>query len=95
MLEIRRPSPSAPTRYSDVVSRSSSQDPRIGNPNITIATSTMAIADANEITKYGIVLPSTNDKALIGAIRTCSIVPRSFSRTMESAVETTDVIITM
>src|SRR5688572_31002701 len=31
----------------------------------------------------------------IGAIRICSIVPFSFSRTMESAVETTAVIIEM
>ena len=29
----------------------------------------------------------------MGAIRTCSIVPRSFSRTIDSAVETTAVII--
>ena len=32
---------------------------------------------------------------LSGAIRTCSIVPRSFSRTIDSAVETTAVIIAM
>ena len=31
----------------------------------------------------------------MGAIRTCSIVPRSFSRTIDSAVETTAVIIEM
>ncbi len=31
----------------------------------------------------------------IGAIRICSIVPRSFSRTIDSAVETTAVIIAM
>ena len=53
------------------------------------------MADINEITKYGIVLPSTKDKALIGAIRTCSIVPRSFSRTIDTAVDTTAVIMTM
>ena len=32
---------------------------------------------------------------LIGAIRTCSIVPRSFSRTIESAVEMMAVIVAM
>ena len=32
---------------------------------------------------------------LSGAMRTCSIVPRSFSRTTDSAVETTAVIIEM
>ena len=38
------------------------------------------------------VLPSTNDSALSGAILTCSIVPRSFSRTIDSDVDSTDVI---
>ena len=41
------------------------------------------------------VLPTTNGSVPIGAMRTCSIVPRSFSRTIESAVETTAVIIAM
>ncbi len=41
------------------------------------------------------LLPRTNETALSGAIRTCSIVPRSFSRTIDSAVEITEVIITM
>ena len=36
-----------------------------------------------------------NEKVSIGAIRTCSIVPDSFSRTIESAVEVTAVIIAM
>ena len=45
------------------------------------------------MTKYGIVLPRMNDAASSGAMRTCSIVPRSFSRTIDSAVETTAVII--
>ena len=41
------------------------------------------------------LLPRTTDPASSGAIRTCSIVPRSFSRTIDSDVDTTDVIITM
>ena len=52
-------------------------------------------AETSETTKYGTVLPATKDAASSGAIRTCSIVPRSFSRTMERAVETTAVIIAM
>ena len=36
-----------------------------------------------------------NDTVLIGAIRTCSIVPTSFSRTIDAAVDTTAVIMTM
>ena len=36
-----------------------------------------------------------NGSGPIGAIRICSIVPRSFSRTTDSAVETTAVIIEM
>ena len=55
----------------------------------------MSAAEASEITKYGIVLPTTNENVSIGAIRTCSIVPLSFSRTIDSAVETTAVIIAM
>ena len=52
-------------------------------------------AETSDTTKYGTVLPTTNDAASSGAIRTCSIVPRSFSRTTDSAVETTAVIIAM
>ena len=55
----------------------------------------MPNADTSDTTKYGIVLPTTNEAASSGAIRTCSIVPRSFSRTIDSAVETTAVIIAM
>ena len=36
-----------------------------------------------------------NGSVPIGAMRTCSTVPRSFSRTTDSAVETTAVIIAM
>ena len=38
-------------------------------------------------------MPKTYTAGLTGAILTCSIVPRSFSRTIESAVEMTAVII--
>ncbi len=55
----------------------------------------ISAADASEITKYGMVLPTTNEKVSIGAIRTCSIVPHSFSRTIDSAVDVTAVIIAM
>ena len=36
-----------------------------------------------------------NESVSIGAMRTCSIVPTSFSRTIDSAVEATAVIIAM
>ena len=36
----------------------SHQLPRIGRPNSTIAASTISAAEASEITKYGIVLPT-------------------------------------
>ena len=52
-------------------------------------------ADSSEITKYGIVLPMTYDTVEIGAMRTCSQVPRSFSRTIDSEVDTTALIMTM
>ena len=64
-------------------------------PNSAIAAITMPSADTSEMAKYGIVFPTTNGPASIGAMRTCSIVPRSFSRTIDSAVETTAVIIVM
>ncbi len=53
------------------------------------------MAATNEITKYGRLLPTMNGSVPIGAMRTCSTVPRSFSRTTDSAVETTAVIIAM
>ncbi len=43
--------------------------------------------------KYGSVLPRMNGRVLTGAILTCSIVPDSFSRTIDSAVEVTDISI--
>ncbi len=55
----------------------------------------MSAAEASEMKKYGMLLPTTNANVSIGAIRTCSIVPLSFSRTIESAVEMTAVIIKM
>ena len=45
--------------------------------------------------RYGSVLPRMYATGPTGAIRTCSIVPRSFSRTTDSAVEMTAVIIEM
>ena len=51
--------------------------------------------EASEMKKYGIVLPTTNIDASSGAMRTCSIVPRSFSRTIDRAVEMAAEIIAM
>ena len=94
-VEISSPVASAPIRNSDSATSSAIQEPRIGRPKSTIDARTMSAADAREIRKYGIVLPTTNENVSIGAIRTCSIVPISFSRTIESAVEATAVIIAM
>ena len=94
-VEISSPVPSAPTRNSDSASSSASQLPRIGRPNSTIDARMISAAEASEIRKYGMVLPTTNENVPIGAIRTCSIVPISFSRTIDSAVEATAVIIAM
>ena len=55
----------------------------------------MSAADPSEMMKYGMVLPMMNENVPIGAICTCSIVPTSFSRTIESAVEATAVIMAM
>ena len=41
------------------------------------------------------VLPMMNDVVLIGAMRTCSMVPVSFSRTTDSAVDVTPTIMAM
>ena len=78
-----------------MASDSSSHEPRIGRSKSAIATRMISSAEANESTRYGIVLPTTYAAGLTGDIRTCSIVPRSFSRTTESAVEMTAVIIAM
>ncbi len=54
------------------------------------------IARLADLERRGIVAAATSaDSGPIGDMRTCSIVPRSFSRTTESAVDTTAVIIEM
>src|SRR5439155_26632621 len=68
---------------------------RVGRSNNAIETTTMPRAEVSETTKYGMVLPRTNEAASSGAMRTCSIVPRSFSRTTDSAVDRTAVSIEM
>ena len=60
-----------------------------------MAATMISVAPACDSTRYGSVFPTTNASVEIGAIRTCSIVPLSFSRTMDSAVEITAVIIEM
>jgi hypothetical protein len=57
--------------------------------------STMKMEVAREMTKYGSVLPMMYAPVPSGAIRTCSIVPRSFSRTTDNDVDTTDEIMPM
>jgi len=95
MLEMSRPKASAPTRNNDTMPTSTTHEPRIGMSNNRIAATTMLIDEISETTKYGAVLPSTYGTGPIGDIRTCSIVPASFSRTIDSAVETTAVSIAM
>ena len=95
MVEIISPRPSAPARYSDSARISSSHEPFIGSPNSTIDASTMNTDVASEMTKYGSVLPMMYAPVPSGAIRTCSIVPRSFSRTTDSDVEMTAEIMPM
>ena len=55
----------------------------------------IAVDEQTAITKYGSVLPTMYEPVPRGAMRTCSIVPRSFSRTTDSAVDTTDEIMPM
>ena len=55
----------------------------------------ISAAEASEMKKYGMRLADDERQVSIGAIRTCSIVPLSFSRTIDSAVEMTAVIIGM
>ena len=80
---------------SESATSSASQFPRIGRPKSSIAAKMIRVAEASEMKKYGMLFPTTNDTVSIGAIRTCSMVPLSFSRTIESAVEITAVIIRM
>src|SRR5579871_6083071 len=77
------------------VTKRAIHEPRIGRSKKNIAASTMASAPTCDRTRYGTVLPAMNDAVEIGAMRTCSIVPRSFSRTIDRAVEMTAVIIEM
>ena len=78
-----------------MAAHSNNHEPRIGRSKSNMATKMMSSAEANDRIKYGIVLPITYVAGLTGDILTCSIVPRSFTRTIESAVEITAVIIEM
>ena len=95
MVEINRPCAWAPTRNRPMANSSSGHDPRMGMSNSTMAANTISTADVNDIARYGRVFPRMYATGPTGAILTCSIVPRSFSRTTERAVETTAVIIEM
>ena len=95
MVEISSPCACAPTRNRPIDRHNSAHEPRIGRSNSSIAARITVIAETNEITRYGSVLPRMYGSGLSGAIRTCSMVPRSFSRTTDSAVDTTAVIIEM
>jgi hypothetical protein len=59
------------------------QEPFTGSPKSPIDASTIATDVASEMAIYGSVLVVILPPVPSGAIRTCSIVPRSFSRTTE------------
>ena len=63
------------------------------NTESAMADTITRTAESCDNTRYGRVLPMINAGVEIGDIRICSMVPCSFSRTIESAVETTAVII--
>jgi hypothetical protein len=92
---MNSPMPSAPARNNPSESSRSGHEPRTGRSNRTIDANTTPSAAMKAIAKYGRLLPMTNDSVPIGAMRICSTVPRSFSRTTDNAVETTAVIIAM
>ena len=95
MVDTRMPVPSAPTRKMPNTTSSDIQLPRMGRSNNAIADTITSTADTWDNTRYGSVLPTINAGVEIGAIRICSIVPCSFSRTIDRAVDTTAVIIEM
>jgi hypothetical protein len=94
-VEIISPRPSAPARYNDRARISRIHEPFIGSPKSPIDASTIASDVASEMAKYGNVLPMMYSPVPSGAILTCSIVPRSFSRTTERDVEMTAEIMPM
>ena len=94
-METSTPVPSAPTRNAASTTDTATQLPRIGRSNSTIDARITAMPVSCDSTRYGTVLPTTNASVEIGAMRICSMVPFSFSRTIDNAVETTAVIIEM
>src|SRR5262249_2951222 len=82
-------------RYNDSDNNRNGHDPFIGRPNNTIDARMIARDEDTAMQKYGSVFPMMYDVVPSGAMRTCSIVPRSFSRTTESEVDTTDDIMPM
>ena len=54
-----------------------------------------SLRQMNNGTTWEVLFDDLDDTVSIGAMRTCSQVPRSFSRTIDSDVETTALIMTM
>ena len=86
IVEASRPIPKPVTRNTPESRMIRPRSPRIGTPNHQCPTASTSIVLKNPSATYGISLPTINSHGRMGVTISCSIVPRSRSRTTEEAV---------
>ncbi len=92
MLDTKIPKFEAENKKRSVVKNNNKMLPLIVNPNIIWLTITIDAEIIKPIIEYGIDLPNNNSKDLVGETYICSMVPRSFSLTIEREIDITAVI---
>ena len=92
IVEIKSPWPSAGTRNEQARSNSASQEPRSGTSSSVTASVAQPAVASNARPKYGSSLPSRISRMPAGVDMIASIVPRSHSRAMTSAVSSVPII---
>ena len=95
MVDTSSPCPSAAHTNNNVAKNNNRRLPFTVTSNMIYAATNTRAAATSEISAYGIILPSIRLSGLTGETSICSIVFRSFSLTIESAVAITPVIAKM
>src|SRR5690606_1503085 len=93
--EISIPSDKQVIINSALASYNNSKDPATESPNTNLLNSKMLVTLISDNNKYGIALVTTIISGCTGETSKTSIVPRSFSRTIDTAVIITQTSIRM
>ncbi len=86
MVDTNNPSASASKIYTNEVTTNAVNDPERGNPSAYFEINSMAVKSMHESRKYGIILAITIIPGRIGETSKISIVPVSFSLTIDTDV---------